>query len=80
MTKEIARWCGCNWLLLECGTTRPALLAEVVVTWALFAVVVVVGAMAVDAVSHCRLRERRALSSSSSCGGSSSRRRDDGGY
>ena len=30
------------WLLLECGTTRPALLAEVVVTWALFAVVVVV--------------------------------------
>ena len=36
-----------DWLLLECGTTRPALLAEVVVTWALFAVVVVVGAMAV---------------------------------
>ena len=57
---RISRWCGCNWLLLECGTTRPALLAEVVVTWALFAVVVVVGAMAVvvesGAASHCRLR------------------------
>ena len=32
---------GCKSLLVECGTTRPALLAEVVVTWPLFAVVVV---------------------------------------